>query len=200
MTIHYPNGKKFHKKRILSQQKNVNYKDNRFSNRGMSLEEDINATNEYYRTHKIAVIHKKPTPLQIVNVNYPKRSAAVVTEAYFKKPSTTDYNGVYKGRYLDFEAKETKNKTSFPLKNFHDHQITHMKEVVAHEGFAFALLSFSVLNEVYLLKAVDLFHYYDNQDTKRKSITKKEIETYGYHIPIGFHPRIDYLKLIDNIL
>ncbi|WP_280768183.1 Holliday junction resolvase RecU [Salipaludibacillus daqingensis] len=200
MTIRYPNGKKFLNKRILSQKKNVNKKDERFSNRGMSLEEDINETNDYYRIHKIAIIHKKPTPLQIVNVNYPKRSAAVVTEAYFKKPSTTDYNGVYKGRYIDFEAKETKNKTSFPLKNFHDHQIDHMREVIAHGGFVFALLRFSLFDEVYLLKAEDLIHYYDNQDTKRKSISKSDIEAYGYHIAIGYHPRIDYLKVIDNIL
>lgn len=200
MTIRYPNGKKFQNNRILSQKKNVNNKDERFSNRGMSLEEDINETNDYYRTHNIAIIHKKPTPLQIVNVNYPKRSAAVVTEAYFKKPSTTDYNGVYKGLYIDFEAKETKNKTSFPLKNFHDHQISHMKDVIHHGGYAFALLRFSLFDEVYLLKAEVLIPYYDNQDTNRKSISKKDIEAYGYHIPLGFHPRIDYLKLIDNIL
>lgn len=200
MTIRYPNGKKFQNNRILSQKKNVNNKDERFSNRGMSLEEDINETNDYYRTHNIAIIHKKPTPLQIVNVNYPKRSAAVVTEAYFKKPSTTDYNGVYKGLYIDFEAKETRNKTSFPLKNFHDHQINHMKEVINHGGFTFALLRFSLFDEVYLLKAEVLLSYYDNQDINRKSISKKDIEAKGYHIPLGYHPRIDYLKLIDNIL
>jgi len=200
MTIRYPNGKQFQNNRILPQKKNVNNKDERFSNRGMSLEEDINETNEYYRSHNIAIIHKKPTPLQIVNVNYPKRSAAVVTEAYFKKPSTTDYNGVYKGLYIDFEAKETKNKTSFPLKNFHTHQINHMKDVIHHGGFAFALLRFSLFDEVYLLKAEVLIPYYDNQETNRKSIPKKDIEANGYHIPLGYHPRIDYLKLIDNIL
>ncbi|MGJ9381999.1 Holliday junction resolvase RecU [Salipaludibacillus sp. CF4.18] len=200
MTIRYPNGKKFQQNRILSVKKNVNIKDDRFSNRGMSLEEDINETNEYYRTHNLAIIHKKPTPLQIVNVNYPKRSAAVVTEAYFKKPSTTDYNGVYQGKHIDFEAKETKNKTSFPLKNFHDHQIQHMKAVIKHGGITFVLLRFSALDEVYLMKAEDLIFYYDGQEQNRKSITKKQIEACSYHIPIGFHPRIDYLKIVDKLL
>lgn len=94
---------------------------------GMSLEKDIEHSNTFYLKSDIAVIHKKPTPVQIVNVNYPKRSKAVINEAYFRTPSTTDYNGVYQGYYIDFEAKETKNKTSFPLNNIHDHQVEHMK-------------------------------------------------------------------------
>ena len=198
MSFRYPNGKKYIPKRTLSKANDVS-KDERFSNRGMTLEEDINETNEYYRTHGLAIIHKKPVPLQIVNVHYPKRSAAVVTEAYFKKPSTTDYNGVYNGRYIDFEAKETKNKTSFPLKNFHDHQIIHMREVVEQGGIAFALLSFKIWEEVYFLHAKDLFSFIDDKNQKRKSIPKKEIEERGTLIPLGFHPRIDYLKVIDNL-
>ena len=82
----------------------------------MRFEEAINESNEYYLNKQIAVIHKKPTPIQIVKVDYPKRSAATIKEAYFKEASTTDYNGVYQGYYLDFEAKATQNKTSFPLK------------------------------------------------------------------------------------
>ena len=116
MAFHYPNGQLFSQKnpRERSLQKETT-----FANRGMRFEEAINQSNEYYLTHDKAVVHKKPTPLQIVKVDYPKRSAAVIKEAYFRQPSTTDYNGVYQGYYLDFEAKETKNKRSFPLKNFH---------------------------------------------------------------------------------
>lgn len=98
-----------------------------YGGRGMTLEKDIELSNDYYLKHGKAVIHKKPTPVQIVNVHYPKRSKAVINEAYFRTPSTTDYNGVYNGYYIDFETKETKNKTSFPLNNIHDHQVEHMK-------------------------------------------------------------------------
>ena len=72
------------------------------SNRGMSLEEDLNATNDYYRQNDIANIHKKPTSITIKKVDYSKND--MICEAYFKTPSTTDYNGVYKGYYIDFEA------------------------------------------------------------------------------------------------
>ncbi|GEL09189.1 Holliday junction resolvase RecU [Salisediminibacterium halotolerans] len=200
MAIRYPNGKKYTPKRILSENNNVKHKDERFSNRGMTLEEDINETNEYYRSRKIANIHKKPLPLQIVNVHYPKRSAAVVTEAYFKKPSTTDYNGVYKGFYLDFEAKETKNKTSFPFKNFHQHQIDHMKDIVSHGGCSFILMRFAKTEEVFLVKAEDFIPYYEDKTSKRKSLPKTIIEEISYPIAVGYHPRVDYLRVIDRIL
>ena len=59
-----------------------------FANRGMSFEAAINATNAYYLSRKIAVIHKKPTPIQIVKVDYPKRSRAKIVEAYFLQQTT----------------------------------------------------------------------------------------------------------------
>ena len=68
-----------------------------FANRGMTFEKMINDTNDYYLSRGLAVIHKKPTPVQIVKVDYPKRSRAKIVEAYFRQASTTDYSGVYRG-------------------------------------------------------------------------------------------------------
>ena len=116
MAFHYPNGRKFVPQAM--KEKKSPLKKISYSNRGKTLEDDLNETNQYYLAHGIAVIHKKPTPIQIVDVHYPKRSAAVIKEAYFKQASTTDYNGVYKGKYIDFEAKETKNSSSFPSEEF----------------------------------------------------------------------------------
>ena len=89
------------------------------SRRGMSLESDINAACQYYLDLDKANIHKKPTPITIVKVDYPSRNKAKITEAYFKVPSTTDYNGIYRGYYIDFEAKECRSKTSFPFSSIH---------------------------------------------------------------------------------
>ena len=113
VTIHYPNGQQpvqhYHTHNELPTPHQSIY-----AKRGMSLEDEINHSNQYYLARHIAVIHKKPTPVQLVKVDYPKRSAAVIREAYFRRPSTTDSNGVDRGYYLDFDAKETRNKNSFP--------------------------------------------------------------------------------------
>ncbi len=170
------------------------------SNRGMSFENIINETNLYYLTHNIAIIHKKPIPITIVKVDYPSRTGAVIREAYYKVPSTTDYNGIYKGKYIDFEAKETMNKTSFPLSNIHNHQIEHLNSIEEHQGISFVLIFFKALDEIYLLEAKYIVKYYKRSINGRKSITIDEIKEHGYLIAEGFAPRIDYLKIVDELI
>ncbi|MBO0438039.1 Holliday junction resolvase RecU [Vagococcus fluvialis] len=193
MRIKYPNGTSF------NQGPNKKKKPIDFANRGMSFEAEINQTNQYYLDRNIAVIHKKPTPVQIVKVDYPKRSAAVIKEAYFKEASTTDYNGIYNGRYIDFEAKETKNKTSFPLSNFHEHQIIHMENCLNQKGIVFVLLFFSSNKEYFLVPSQLVISYWKNQSQNgRKSIPLKEIKEHGYEIIPGYAPRIPYLQILDQ--
>ncbi|MGG3845659.1 Holliday junction resolvase RecU [Aeribacillus pallidus] len=196
MAIRYPNGKLWKAKQNVANPVPVEIQ---YSNRGMTLEDDLNETNLYYRENGIAVIHKKPTPIQIVSVDYPKRSAAVIKEAYFKQASTTDYNGVYKGKYIDFEAKETKN-SSFPLKNIHDHQIEHMKAVLEQNGICFLIIRFTKLNQIYFLEAEKLMHFWERKKNGgRKSISHQEIVECGHHIPLGYCPRVDYISIIDKL-
>lgn len=167
----------------------------------MTLEEEINSSNEHYLSSGKAVIHKKPTPIQVVKVDYPKRSAAVIKEAYYRQSSTTDYNGVYKGLYLDFEAKETKNKTAIPLSNFHEHQIVHMKRCIQQRGITFVLIRFSVFNRVFLLNSSYLIDFWENTlNNGRKSIPLVFIEENGIEVAYGFNPRLDYLDAVDKML
>ena len=165
-----------------------------YANRGMNLEEAINITNQYYLDEGIAVIHKKPTPIQIVKMDY--TSGARIVDAYFKSPSTTDYNGVYKGKYLDFEAKETQNKTSFPFHNIGEHQLKHLENVLKHGAIAFLLISFTKLNEIYFLDAKHVLHFYHNED--RKSIPYSFIKENGHLLKQGYFTRVDYLEIIDK--
>ena len=170
-----------------------------FANRGMSFEKMINESNNYYLSRGLAVIHKKPTPIQIVKVDYPHRSRAKIVEAYFRQASTTDYSGVYKGHYIDFEAKETRQKKSMPMKNFHSHQIEHMEAVLEQKGICFVLLHFSSLSETYLLPASYLIEFY-KIDKGGKSMPLTYIQEHGYPIEMQQLPSIPYLEIIEQKL
>ena len=170
-----------------------------FANRGMSFEKMINESNSYYLSRGLAVIHKKPTPIQIVKVDYPHRSRAKIVEAYFRQASTTDYSGVYKGHYIDFEAKETRQKKSMPMKNFHPHQIEHMEAVLEQKGICFVLLHFSSLRETYLLPASYLIEFY-KIDKGGKSMPLTYIQEHGYPIEMQQLPSIPYLEIIEQKL
>jgi len=171
-----------------------------YANLGMTLESDIEVTNRYYLDHGIAVIHKKPTPIQVVNVSYPARNKAKIIEAYYKTPSTTDFNGIYKGKYIDFDAKETNSKTSMPLKNVHPHQIEHLRAVDQQGGIAFLIVHFKYYNEYFLLPFSVLASYWDTQNEKtgRKSIPYKIFKEQAYLINFSFQPRLDYLSIINQ--
>ena len=162
----------------------------------MSLEEDLNLTNKYYLEVNRAVIYKKPTPVRIVDVDYKSRSTAKITEAYFQSPSTTDYNGIYRGLYLDFEAKETSSKTSLVLAMIHPHQLEHMKKILQHQGIVFLIVRFSYHDETFLVFAKDLFEFIS--ETKRKSIPYKWFKDKGILIPYNYQIKVDYLSVIDT--
>ena len=191
--MRYPNGKKY----VNSQEVKAE-KEHRSllsaANRGMSLEEDINLSNEYYRDMGIALINKRPTPINIVKVDYSK--GARITDAYFEKQSTTDYNGVYNGKYIDFEAKNTKSETSFPLSNISEHQIIHLKNVIKHGGIAFFIICFQLKNEVYLLDASFVIEFYEKGG--RKSIPYNVFKEKGVLIKQDYSPRLHYIDAVET--
>ena len=193
--IKYSNGLNFNKKPKNSRKISVKSTSFKHGNRGMDLEEDINLSNDYYRNNSLCLITKRPTPINVVKVDYSK--GAIITNAYFEKQSTTDYNGVYKGKYIDFEAKSTIKTSSFPLSNISVHQIEHLKNVLKHQGIAFFIIEFAKLEEVYLLDASYVIDFYEHGE--RKSIPYNEFLKHGHQIKKGFAPRLNYLEIIAKI-
>ena len=171
----------------------------KYSNRGMELEEDINFANKYYLNNDIAVIHKKPIPIQIVEVNYPSRSSAMITKAFYKIPSTTDYNGLWNGKYIDFEAKETNSATSFSLNNIHDHQIEHMQKILNHGGITFIIVRFKKIDRTFILPFKNFIFFYTRANSGgRKSIKLSEFEEMAFELSFNYKIRLDYLNIIKN--
>ena len=171
----------------------------KYSNRGMELEEDINFANKYYLNNDIAVIHKKPIPIQIVEVNYPSRSSAMITKAFYKTPSTTDYNGLWNGKYIDFEAKETNSATSFSLNNIHDHQIEHMQKILNHGGITFIIVRFKKIDRTFILPFKNFIFFHERANNGgRKSIKLSEFEKSAFELSFNYKIRLDYLNIIKN--
>lgn len=191
--IGYPDGRKpkknFEKKSAVKKENKIFNS----ANRGMNFENDINLSNEYYLDKGLLLVYKRPTPINIVKVDYSKRSARI-TDAYFEKQSTTDYNGVFQGKYLDFEAKSTKNKTSFSLSNIFKHQIQHLKNVIKNGGIAFFLIRFEAHDKVFLIDAQWVISFFENGS--RKSIPYKTFLKEGIEIKQGFNPRLHYLDAV----
>ena len=163
-----------------------------YGNRGMTLEEDINLTNEYYKEQNIALIYKKPIPIKVLKINSTKTR---IQDAFYEKKSTLDYNGIYKEKYIEFDAKETNNKTSFPLSNIHNHQIEHIKNILEYKGITFLIVRFNLLNTTYLLPGDKLVEFINNKE--RKSIPLDYFEQNCKKIELKYRPRLDYLKSID---
>ena len=190
--IKYPIGNKpSSKKTINSSKMKVGYGD-----RGMNLENRINISNDYYREKEIAVIYKKPTPIQVVHIYNTPSGSTKIDDAYFLTPSTTDYNGIYKGKYIDFEAKETRNKTSFPLQNLHKHQIEHLISIIKHGGIGFLIVYFTTLEKTFLLDAKVVYEHYLGDV---KSIPYTAFEENGYLIEEGYVLPLDYLKVVNKV-
>ena len=85
--MRYPNGQEY--KNETKQTKKASRAILNAGNRGMNLEEDINISNEYYLENDICLITKRPTPINVVKVDYSR--GAIITNAYFFLPTLVLY-------------------------------------------------------------------------------------------------------------
>lgn len=135
------------------------------ANRGAGLERLVDMTNNQYRNHEIADIRKIPTPVQITG-----NKGGKVT-GYTQKGEWVDYVGIFESKTIVFDAKETSNRTSFPLNNISEHQYELLKSWRQKGAHSFLLVSFNKLDEIYLLAFKTLETYWeDAKKGGRKSI------------------------------
>ena len=192
--INYPNGKKEYNKVVKNSPTESKKEVYNAANRGMDFEHAVNLSCSYYEDNGIALLYKRPTPIKILKTDY---KHARITDAVFEKQSNTDYNGVYKGRYIDFECKETLSKTSIPFHNIPVHQIKHLKKVILHGGIAFFLIYFKTLNEVYLVDSSFVIDAYEKKE--RSSISYSVIKEKGHIVNENYMPRLDFIKVVDEV-
>lgn len=192
--IKYPDGRKYSPSKIKHKLLKIELSVSS-SNRGMGFEDDINISNNFYSEHGVALITKRPTPINVVHVDY--TNGPHITDAYFEKQSTTDYNGIYREKYIDFEAKSTKSKSSFPLANISSHQIEHLQRVVMFGGIAFLIVNFEHYDETYILPAEQLILFI--KANNRKSIPYSYFKEKTMQVAHGYIPRLYYLEAVDKL-
>ena len=72
------------------------------------------------------------------------------------------------GKGIVFEAKTTKNKTSFPLNNIQEYQYQLADELLGYVQSVFYIVEFRELNEIYLVHSNKIKEFINNNE--RKSI------------------------------
>ena len=158
------------------------------SNRGMYIEKLVDNSAFYYFERNILLIEKKQVPFF-----FSKTSKNNITGSI--KKSTTDYYGVYKGFYFDFEVKQTSN--NFLLINqIKEHQMNYLKNVSKFGAISFLLIHFFMEDKIFAIKINDLI----NICKKSKRITLEYCRKNCQEARVIFPGVIDFEILIKNII
>jgi recombination protein U len=136
---------------------------------GQAFEDLIDWANHQYYERGKAVIQKIPTPWKVERKYSPMTGRLEIVSAYPEQKSTVDFGGTAQGKSIWFDAKTTKNKTSFPLKNIKSHQIEFLRQVHEHGGIAFLLIFSLAENKTWFLRILDLLVFMEQE--KRKSLS-----------------------------
>lgn len=153
------------------------------SNMGMAFEADVTKSCDFYREKGVSDIYKRPTPIKVVKMS--KTKPGMIEEAYFEEKSTTDYVGIYKGRYIDFECKETIHD-EIPYHMIREQQYRHLENIIRLGGIGFFLVSFKRAQEVYLIDAkiiLDALKEKEHRGFKREFFKEKGILVERSYLP-----------------
>lgn len=165
------------------------------ANRGQAFEELINFTNAQYKSKRIALINKRPTPIKVI------RSSGNVINGVFEKKSTVDYDGVYKGKPICFEAKSTNERERFYLSKIEQHQIEYLEQAAANGAICFLLIEFKVFDEVFFVPFTTIRQYLlQAQSGGKKSIPREDFEYYAYLVEKTKRAPLDYLLHVDTMI
>ncbi|MDR4987182.1 Holliday junction resolvase RecU [Bacillus cereus] len=164
-------------------------------NRGMAFEKLINLSNEMYQREGVALINKRPTPVKVL-----KSAGGRVLNGFYESKSTVDYDGVYKGRAVAFEAKSTQSLTRFDLSNIAQHQLDYLEKAEKMGAVCFFLIEFSKDQTVFLVPASIIRSYVrmSHQPDGKKSISRADFDVYGYLVEQTERAPVDYLQYVDE--
>lgn len=171
------------------------------ANRGMELESYILQANARYKLRGIASIDKIATPVKVLKLAKTGHKKGRIIDGFFEEKSTVDFIGISRGKTIAFDAKETENKTSFPLKNLEDHQFEVLRDKHIHEAISFLLIRFKAHHEVYILLFEDLEKFWtEAAKGGSKSIPYQFFKEKCVSCQAGRNVPIDYLEALNKAM
>ena len=157
-------------------------------NRGMMLESIINRTINLYKKNDIALFHKKEIPIKFSRID-DEEGKLKIKEGRIERKSTADYYGVYKGKFIAFEAKSTK-LNSLPLANIKDHQIKYLLDVQKMGGKTFFIICFQKFDEYFIVQTETIINL------EKKSLSIDVARKEGIQIELIYPGIIDFVEKI----
>ncbi len=154
------------------------------NNRGMLLEAIINKTIKQYNEKDVALFHKKKLDIKFSSVDDVRN----IKGGVIASKSTVDYYGIYKGSFVAFEAKSSRNNI-FSKSNFKEHQHNYLKKIKKHGGIAFYIFLFKETNEFFLAD-ISFINY------EKKSINIEYIRREAISLELIFPGVIDFIKYL----
>ncbi|WP_338983011.1 Holliday junction resolvase RecU [Spiroplasma endosymbiont of Othius punctulatus] len=125
-------------------------------NKGMFLESILNHNIERLNMDKKCQIYKMAINSKIISKENDK-FLVTLNKNYF-----CDYIGIYQGRYVEFEAKETE-LTYFNLTNIKKHQLQKIKQINELGGIGFFIIYFHITNDYFYLTVDNLLNLNTNK-------------------------------------
>ena len=151
-------------------------------NRGMKFESLIQNKCEELKKNGVALINKVPTEIKMI-----RNGARIVNAFAVEQSKFVDFVGIYKGKAIAIEAKETKNKTSFPFGNIKDTQIQFLNKWTELGGLGYYIIRFEENKKVFLVISEDMH--------KCMSTINRKSVPYNYCVESEDFIEIDYKKL-----
>lgn len=148
-----------------------------YAGRGMGLQELVNQANIQYRQLGIASIWEVGTP-----VKWLPGGQTIVKEG------TVDHIGVWNGRGIAFDDKETSTNT-LPAANVKIHQIEFLVDFARAGGIAFLLVAYTGPGRFFVIPAEKYFPVWAG----RRGLKIEEAERIGREVRAG-RVCLDYLR------
>ncbi len=152
------------------------------------MEELINRTNIFYQNNNIAFIEKRYLPIKIIK----KINDNIILGKLIDK-SLVDYSGIYQGKHIEFEAKET-NKKYFNIRQILTHQFKYLIKANKLGAKTFIIIYFSYFDEFYLVN-LDVIEKWIINKQKNK-IPYEYIKDNCSNLDIEYPGIINYIKKI----